>query len=405
MKIQRKPLKNKTFNNLSSQKFNPKFIEHFVSTYLRDTNIILKNNKSLTKRKKDNNKLNFIYMALNKPLKFNNNNNFNNINTSNNNNITKRKNNKGSFLQNIFLANSLNIDKNKLKSSNTNINIKKINMNKYFSEYYNKNRAKSSDDKKYEKIKNPKYNSCNWADKQKIYKNIYRLMRIKSNMKYIKQNPYFKDLNLQPSSDKSLFFLNGKINPKTSLNSKNMKSIPKIPKLNIIKNIKNFSTIAYNLKNNNQFEENKNKNLYIYNSHNYNYNYNPHKQLSNIGIKKGEKIIFSYNYIYNKNSNDKDKIQINNKNSKLIKSGYVQNSNDKKYILKNNIGENYRLNSSKKSNNNRRIIYNNFLNNKNENNKNIDMNVLNEDLIYSNMSFSDSLNESNSFIGLNPVYS
>ena len=393
MKIERKPLKNKTVNNFSSQIYNPKLIKRFVSTYLRDKKFLLKNNKSLIKRERDNNKLNFIYMALNKTLKFNNyNNQFSNISTLNNNIFTNRNNNKGSFLQNIFLANLLNIDKVKLKFNNTNNNITKINMNKYFSQYYNKNKTKSYDDKKSYKIKNIKFNLYNSVDNQKRYKNTFRLMRIKSNMKYIKQNPYFKDLNLQPSSDKSLFFIAGKNNARTTLNNKkDIKSIPKIPKLNIIKNLKNFSTI----------EENKNKNLYLYNSH----NYNPHKKLSNNEIKKDDKIIFSYNYIYNKNCNEyKDKIQKNNKSYKSIKSNNVKNFNDKK-MLKNNIEENLRLHSCKKLNNNRRIIYNNFLKNKIENNKNSEMNVLNDDFILSNMSLSDESNESDSFIALNPVYS
>ena len=396
MRIQRRPLKNKTINNLSSKTFNPKLINHFVSTYLQESNF---NNKLLIKRERDNNKLNYIYMALNKTVKFNNynNNNFININTLNNKNFTKRNNNKSPFLQNIFLVKSLNIDKKNLKSPNN--NIKKINMNKYFSEFYNKNIAKSFDDQNFQKIKKTKNNLYNF-DNQKIYTNILRLMRIKSNMKYIKQNPYFKDLNMQPSSDKSLFFLNGKKNSKTSLsnNKKDIKNIPKIPQLNIMKKVKNYSNIINNLKNNSQFEETKDKNMNVYNS----LNYNPHKQLCN-GIKKDDNIIFSYNYIYNKNNNNK--ILINNKNSKSIQSDYVKNDNDKKYILKNNFEENYRFNYSKKLNNKRRIIFNNFLKNKIENNKNNNVNALNEDLNWSNMSFNDRLNESDSFIVLNPVYS
>jgi len=398
MKIQIKSLKNKTFNTFRKIKLNPKFIKQFSSTSYRESNIT---NKDKSFSKIDNKKLNYIYMALNKTIKFNNydNNSINNINSLYNNSIPKRNSNKSSFLQNIFLASILNIENINLNGNDTNKSVKNINMSKYLSEYFNKNSAKSPEDFDNKNNNNSKNNLYKSFNNTKRYKNIFSLMRIKSNIKYIRQSPYFRDLNLQPSSEKSLLYFYEKKN--SILASRNIKCIENnkknIPRINLMKKIKNSSNIFYKLKNLNNFllEENKNKDLdKTNNSHNYNYN-NSFKNLKKNRINKKDKIIFSYNYINNKKIIEyRGKSHTNNKSSKLAKLKHIKFFNEEKNIIKKNNEKNkniiFRLNSCKKSN--QKIIYKNIFENKNDNNKNNnDMNIFNEYLNRSNMSFSDDI--------------
>ena len=433
MKIQRSPFKNKTIYKTSKIKLNPKILKKFAFPSLKEINGAKRDKNDKTMIKLENKKLNFIYMVLNKTVKFNNFvkkyfSDYNNDKSSlYDKSIPKKSINKSCILQNLFLANSLNMDKINIKANNnTNNNIiKNINMNKYFLDNINKNGAKSYDDNKLMNS-NKKEFIYNSLDSIERNKNLFSLMRIKSNMKYIKQNPFFKDLNLQPSSEKTWLFSIGKNNPisnshKIIYDENNKKSNRIIPRINLIKNINRSNLINksknynnYLLKEINNRKENRN------NSENKNIkdfkDYNSTKTLYKTGIKNDEKIIFGYNFINNKNYKQNREISNNNiikniKNHKLIKSNYKKNFN--KLIntrnndnIKNN---NYRLNSCRIPNNIPKIIIKNnkrnISNNIKENNKNIDVDILNEDLILSKISFSDEPNENDNFIFLNPIYS
>ena len=267
-------------------------------------------------------------------------------------------------------------------------------------------------------------------DNIKRNKNILSLMRIRSNMKYIKQSPFFKDLNLQPSSEKSWLFSYGKNHPiskshKIIYNENNVKKNRIIPKINLIKNINKSNLIDksnllnkskkynnYLLKKIKNQKENNNQNKNIKEHKGYNSN----KSLCKTDIKKDEKIIFGYNFIDSKNYkqnivNSNNRNIKNIKNHKLIKSNYKSNFNKLNYTrniynIKNN---NFRLNSCRISKKIPKILIKNnkrkYSNNCNENNKNIDIDTLNEDLILSKISFSDEPNENENFIFLNPIYS
>ena len=218
MKIQRNPLKNKTIINPSKLRLNSKIIKRFTNSSIKTSKTSL-----------DKKNLNFIYMALNKTIKLNNliNQSTNKYirsdkSTSFDKNIQKNNNNKSCVLQNMFLVNLLNKEKINLNTNHIiNNNIKKVNMNKYFIENY-KN-SSLYEDKKYIN-NNKKEKNYNSIDSTKRKQKIFFLMNTKSNMRYIKENPFFKDLNLQPSSEKSWLFAYDKPNRIKNKNSKNFEN-------------------------------------------------------------------------------------------------------------------------------------------------------------------------------------
>ena len=343
MKIQRTPLKNRTIINHSKLRLNPKIIKKFSSSKK-----VIKRNNKIDKLLKtlDNRKLNFIYMALNETTKSNNieNKNIKKININNdipsfpNKNIKKRNKNKSCILQNIFLAKILNMEfmdnikKNDLETNISNNSIiKKVNMNNYFLDNYNIYNQKPDYDIKNNNKIEKYYNSI---ENKKRSKNIFSLMRIKSNMKFIKQYPYFKDLNLRPSSEKSWLFTYEKKNSKSTSNkdkyfdnNKNNKRI--IPKIHFIKNINN-SNLEYKSKNFiNNFIINDYNERNINNSHNQNKICN-NNNLYQARIKKNDKIIFGYNAHSRNYENFSDKSQTIFKESKLAKTNYDNNFIKKK---------------------------------------------------------------------------
>ena len=410
MKIQRNPLKNKTINNTSKIRINPK-----LKTIFRNSSL------KTSKTKQDNKNLNYIYMALNKTIKINSfvNKSINNYNNNETKTIYNKiilkggNNNKSCILQNLFLANLLNMEKMNLNANNSissiNSIIKNVNINKCFLE--NCKNSTSKEDKKY--INNNKENLYSSIDSAKRKKKIFSLMRIKSNMKYIKENPFFNDLNLQPSSEKSWLFSCEKKNPIKNKNIKNYENNNKkkriIPKIYIKKNINN-SNLIYKSNNFNTFllkdikkrgSNSQNKKIIS--------NYS-NKSSRKTEIKKNDNIILGYKHKNSKSYKEQSKniIKNNNKTKISYEIGYNKRNLKSKNCYKNNI---FKLNYFKASKSNPIILIdNNGLNSlknkdKKESDNAIDTNNLNEDLIMSNISFSDEskVNESDNI--LNPIYS
>ena len=406
MKIQRNPLKNKTINNNPTKlKINPKLIKKFAYSSLRSADSI----KNKTARKINNTKLSFIYMELNKTIKINNYNNKstkqinskNSINSLDKKYIIKRNNKKYSFLHNTFLAKSLNIERMNFETNENNTinnSIKNINLNEYFFKG-KKNAPLSKEDNKMQKF----FYSI---DAPKKPNNIFSLMKTKLNIKYIRQNPYFKDLNLRPSSEKTWLFAYKKKKPFIISRNRNfLENKSFIPKINILKNV-NKKNLIHKLKNYNyfNFEENKkDSNNYILDNNTLNNNLYK-TNIKNEKEKKKNEMIYSYNFI-NKIDNSENKI--NNKKYKLIKSSYnsrVNNKQNKNDYSDNNKNKNkkniFRLKSCK--NDKRKIIINKNRKNYLKNNK--DKNNFIDDLAWSNMSFSDDI-ENENFVSINPIYS
>ena len=406
MKIQRNPLKNKTINNNPTKlKINPKLIKKFAYSSLRSADSI----KNKTARKINNTKLSFIYMELNKTIKINNYNNKstkqinskNSINSLDKKYIIKRNNKKYSFLHNTFLAKSLNIERMNFETNENNTinnSIKNINLNEYFFKG-KKNAPLSKEDNKMQKF----FYSI---DAPKKPNNIFSLMKTKLNIKYIRQNPYFKDLNLRPSSEKTWLFAYKKKKPFIISRNRNfLENKSFIPKINILKNV-NKKNLIHKLKNYNyfNFEENKkDSNNYILDNNTLNNNLYK-TNIKNDKEKKKNEMIYSYNFI-NKIDNSENKI--NNKKYKLIKSSYnsrVNNKQNKNDYSDNNKNKNkkniFRLKSCK--NDKRKIIINKNRKNYLKNNK--DKNNFIDDLAWSNMSFSDDI-ENENFVSINPIYS
>ena len=359
-------------------------------------------------------------MALNKTIKINSvvNKSINNYNNKETKTIYDKiilkgtNNNKSCILQNLYLANLLNMEKMNLNTNNNNINsiIKNVNINKCFLE--NCKNSGLNEDKKYINNNNKEkfYNSI---DSAKRKKKIFSLMRIKSNMKYIKENPFFNDLNLQPSSEKSWLFSCEKKNQINNRNIKNYENINKkkriIPKINIKKNINN-SNLIYKSNNFNTFllkdikkrgSNSQNKKIIS--------NYS-NKSSHKTDIKKNDNIILGYKHKNSKSYKEQSKniIKNNNKTKISYEIGYNKRILKSKNCYKNNI---FKLNYFKASKSNPIILIdNNGLNSlknkdKKESDNAIDTNNLNEDLIMSNISFSDEskVNESDNI--LNPIYS
>ena len=342
-------------------------------------------------------------MALNKTIKLNNliNQSTNkhirsDKSTSYDKNIQKNNNNKSCVLQNMFLVNLLNKEKIKINTNHIiNNNIKKVNMNKYFIENY-KN-SSLYEDKKYIN-NNKKEKNYNSIDSTKRKQKIFFLMNTKSNMRYIKENPFFKDLNLQPSSEKSWLFAYDKPNRIKNKNSKifeNNISKRLIPKINIKKNInKKYFKIR---KGNRTHTKKINCNI-------------SNKSIYKTNITKNDKIIFGYKCMKNKDYKNQT---INNiKNNKLSKLNYENYYNKRKINNENNNQKNnLRLNSCKYPKNIPRIIFNNELlnslnyNENEEDNKDIETNNINEDEIMTNALFSDDINENDDCYFINPIYS
>ena len=407
MKIQRNPLKNKTINNNPTKlKINPKLIKKFAYSSLRSADSI----KNKTARKINNTKLSFIYMELNKTIKINNYNNKstkqinskNSINSLDKKYIIKRNNKKYSFLHNTFLAKSLNIERMNFETNENNTinnSIKNINLNEYFFKGKKNAPPLSKEDNKMQKF----FYSI---DAPKKPNNIFSLMKTKLNIKYIRQNPYFKDLNLRPSSEKTWLFAYKKKKPFIISRNRNfLENKSFIPKINILKNV-NKKNLIHKLKNYNyfNFEENK-KDINNYILDNNTLNNNLYKtNIKNEKEKKKNEMIYSYNFI-NKIDNSENKI--NNKKYKLIKSSYnsrVNNKQNKNDYSDNNKNKNkkniFRLKSCK--NDKRKIIINKNRKNYLKNNK--DKNNFIDELAWSNMSFSDDI-ENENFVSINPIYS
>ena len=407
MKIQRNPLKNKTINNNPTKlKINPKLIKKFAYSSLRSADSI----KNKTARKINNTKLSFIYMELNKTIKINNYNNKstkqinskNSINSLDKKYIIKRNNKKYSFLHNTFLAKSLNIERMNFETNENNTinnSIKNINLNEYFFKGKKNAPPLSKEDNKMQKF----FYSI---DAPKKPNNIFSLMKTKLNIKYIRQNPYFKDLNLRPSSEKTWLFAYKKKKPFIISRNRNfLENKSFIPKINILKNV-NKKNLIHKLKNYNyfNFEENKkDSNNYILDNNTLNNNLYK-TNVKNDKEKKINEMIYSYNFI-NKIDNSENKI--NNKKYKLIKSSYnsrVNNKQNKNDFSDNNKNKNkkniFRLKSCK--NDKRKIIINKNRKNYLKNNK--DKNNFIDDLAWSNMSFSDDI-ENENFVSINPIYS
>ena len=407
MKIQRNPLKNKTINNNPTKlKINPKLIKKFAYSSLRSADSI----KNKTARKINNTKLSFIYMELNKTIKINNYNNKstkqinskNSINSLDKKYIIKRNNKKYSFLHNTFLAKSLNIERMNFENNENNTinnSIKNINLNEYFFKGKKNAPPLSKEDNKMQKF----FYSI---DAPKKPNNIFSLMKTKLNIKYIRQNPYFKDLNLRPSSEKTWLFAYKKKKPFIISRNRNfLENKSFIPKINILKNV-NKKNLIHKLKNYNyfNFEENKkDSNNYILDNNTLNNNLYK-TNIKNEKEKKKNEMIYSYNFI-NKIDNSENKI--NNKKYKLIKSSYnsrVNNKQNKNDYSDNNKNKNkkniFRLKSCK--NDKRKIIINKNRKNYLKNNK--DKNNFIDDLAWSNMSFSDDI-ENENFVSINPIYS
>ena len=407
MKIQRNPLKNKTINNNPTKlKINPKLIKKFAYSSLRSADSI----KNKTARKINNTKLSFIYMELNKTIKINNYNNKstkqinskNSINSLDKKYIIKRNNKKYSFLHNTFLAKSLNIERMNFETNENNTinnSIKNINLNEYFFKGKKNAPPLSKEDNKMQKF----FYSI---DAPKKPNNIFSLMKTKLNIKYIRQNPYFKDLNLRPSSEKTWLFAYKKKKPFIISRNRNfLENKSFIPKINILKNV-NKKNLIHKLKNYNyfNFEENKkDSNNYILDNNTLNNNLYK-TNIKNEKEKKKNEMIYSYNFI-NKIDNSENKI--NNKKYKLIKSSYnsrVNNKQNKNDYSDNNKNKNkkniFRLKSCK--NDKRKIIINKNRKNYLKNNK--DKNNFIDDLAWSNMSFSDDI-ENENFVSINPIYS
>ena len=300
--------------------------------------------------------------------------------------------NSSSILKNLFLASVLNMANN----NTNNISLKNNNKRNQSSQcsikendIINSNDSNNIINKREENEKKDKLNeSNNFID----------------NLKYIKQNPYFKDLNFKPSSQKSWIYAYQEEKPLVSRNSKfseiNDGVKHNILKINLIKNknktnkkIKDFSYL-------NHFrEEQKNKKASLDNICKY-YNNMYLYDKTNENLKKKEQIKMTDSFV-NKKFNQKYKIFSNNKpelNKRLMISNRGIIYNNMKYIKKNMI---YGLNLFR----NDRNISLNYINEKKIKNNNTNLPSLNVDLIPQNhFSFiNNSIKIDNNYKSLNSV--
>ena len=288
------------------------------------------------------------------------------------------KNNKNHYtlFQNLFLVNSLNLNRNQIMQNNINISEKTNNFRK--ENNYKKN-LKNNINKKsrnYE-IKNRSINNdiSHSKNSAKI-----PLKKVREIMKYITQSSNFQDLNLRPSSEKSWFFNSEKKRPMTSSKKErfNMKSIEHKKIIHKIHSNERLNNFKCNSIDNENFKK-KIKNIKINNNKNLNFFINYNNMSSNINL-------------YKNNRDKKDKIILvsNNINRRKeyssVKSYYINKMNDinrvnKNYITKKQTPKKYRINSYRINSCHRRKI---FINNQhkvnmslndNNDNKNCDLNV------------------------------
>ena len=300
------------------------------------------------------------------------------------------------LFQNIFLINSLNLNRNHNMKNNINISGKSYNFredNKYEKNLTNSINKKSRNDK----IKNSINNNVLNHSKKNVK---VPLKRVRDIMKYLAQSSNFQDLNLRPSSEKSWYFKSEKKRPKTSskieryiMKSAEHKKI--IHKIHSNEKINKFKYISIDNDNFKKKIKNKNNNLHFF--------INISNKSSNIKICKSHK-------------DKKDKIILirNNINRRKepnsIKPYYLNNINivHKNYITKNQTIKKYRLNSCKNSNCYRRKILinnhkeNNMTLNHNNDNKKCDLKV---NIISKNFpSYDNSGNRDNNLDFINSIF-
>ena len=304
------------------------------------------------------------------------------------------------LFQNIFLVNSLNLNRNHNIQNNIKISEKNNNFRKHnnFEKHLTNNINKKTGNYRF---KNSTINE-NLNHSEKIVK--IPLKKVREIMKYITQSSNFHDLNLRPSNEKSWLFNSEKKRTKTSSKQerKNIKSIEhkkikhRIHSNERTKKFKCKSIDNENFKNKN-IKSNKNNNL------NFFINYN--KMSSNINLYKNKKEKKDKIILFHNNINRK-------KIHSSIKSNYISKMNDmnrvnKNYTTKKQTPKNYRLNSCKINNCHRRkILINNHKENKtlyhNNDNKKSDLKVN----IISNVypSFDNSGNKDNNIAFINSIF-
>ena len=312
------------------------------------------------------------------------------------------KNNKSHYtlFQNVFIINSLNLNKNNKVQNNIKISEKSNNFRK--ENNYDKNSINNYNKKSRNYKINNSFINNNLNNRIKNVKT--PLKKVREIMKYIAQSSNFQDLNLRPSSEKSWLFHSEKKRPMTSFKQirYNMKSIEHKKIIHKIHSNERINKLRYNSIDNENFRKkikskitNKNNNL------NFFINYN--NMSSNINLyksKKGkkDKIILLHNNINRR------------KEHSSIKPKCVNNNidrNNKNYITKKQTPKKYRLNSCRINNIHRRqILINNhkekFALNHNNGNKKSDLKVN----IISNVfpSYDISRNGDNSFAFINPIF-
>ena len=276
------------------------------------------------------------------------------------------KNNKNHYtlFQNIFLVNSLNLNRNHKIQNNINISEK----SNYFRKdnNYDKNLTNNiNKNSRNNKIKNNIINKD--LNQSKICVKIPS-KKVRQIMKYLTQSSNFDDLNLRPSSEKSWLFNSEKKRPKTlSKQARNkIKRIePKklIHKINSNERLNKF--ICKSNDNENFQKKIKNNNLnYFINYNNLSSNINLYKN----NKEKKDKIILVHNNINRR------------KEDSSIKPNYINKLNvinrvNKKYITQKQTPKRIRLNSCRINYYHRRkILINNHkenmtLNHNNDNKK------------------------------------
>jgi hypothetical protein len=304
------------------------------------------------------------------------------------------------LFQNIFLVNSLNLNRNHNIQNNIKISEKNNNFRKHnnFEKHLTNNINKKTGNYRF---KNSTINE-NLNHSEKIVK--IPLKKVREIMKYITQSSNFHDLNLRPSNEKSWLFNSEKKRPKTSSkqvrhNIKNIEHKKIIHKIHSNERINKFKCKSIDNENfkNKNIKSNKNNNL------NFFINYN--QMSSNINLYKNKKEKKDKIILFHNNINRK-------KMHSSIKSNYISKMNDmnrvnKNYMNKKQTPKNYRLNSCRINNCHRRkILINNHKENKtlyhNSDNKKCDLKVN----IISNVfpSFDKSGNRDNNFAFINSIF-
>ena len=307
---------------------------------------------------------------------------------------SKSNKNHYTLFQNIFLVNSLNLNRN----HNIQNNIKISEKSNIFRKHNNFEKNLTNNINK--KAGNYRFKNSTINDDLNHSEKTVKipLKKVREIMKYLTQSSNFNDLNLRPSNEKSWLFNSEKKRPKTSFKQVryNIKSIEHKKKIHNIHSNERINKFKCKSIDNENF---KNKIINL----NFFINYN--KMSSNINFYKNKKEKKDKIILFHNNINRK-------KIHSSIKSNYISKMNDMNRVNKNDMTKkqtpkNYKLSSCRINNYHRRkILINNHKENKtlyhNNDNKKYDLKVN----IISNVypSFDNSGNKDNNIAFINSIF-